>query len=518
MLTRVAVAQFQPGPNVAANLAQCLRLIAEAAQHRPALIVLPEFCNHLPHYTNPAHCYAVALPLDGNFLKTIAAQAQAHQCHIVINVTLQRGLGTVTVTSLMYDPTGQLTVQADRQAMLGPEKDLFERATAEPAMATAPFSNIGLYCGADGFRADIPRGLAVRGAQILCHSLSTPDALVAARAAENRVFVVAANVGASQIIAPDGTVLAQAPASGEAVIWAEIDAAQANNKARPDGTNTFAQRRPGLYPSGPQRARSTRYPASTAIIEAAVYQPQASGLKAIDECAGAVSQAVSAGVELIVLPELFCFDYGLVKDPYTATDHSLRAIEALTFAVANTSAVVVTSLVERGDNSYQHMGVVIGRKGLVARQPQIHLSQRHARWCVQLGKRLDVVPMPWGRLALIVGDDALYPETFRLATQHGSDMAAIPFQVLEKWEMELGLPQRAADCRLCLAAATRPTALGTSALITRPTAETTAPLITRANAQPGLTRATLHPAFAHNSMLDSGAWRLSRAVVAQRHP
>ena len=515
MLTRVAVVQFQASTDVAANLALALRLIAEAAQPHPALIVLPEFCNHAAQYTSPAHGYAVALALDGEFLKAIAAQAQAHHCHLVINSAVQRGLGKVTVTSLMYDPTGQLILQADRQALLSHEKEFFERATAEPAMATAPFGNVGLYCGADGFRADIPRGLAVRGAQILCHSLSTPDALVAARAAENRVFVLAANVGASQIIAPDGTLLAQAPYSGEAVIWADIDVALADNKTRPDGTDVFAQRRPGLYPPSPQRSRSTRYPASAATVETATYQPQAEGLKAISECAEIIAQAVSAGVELIVLPELFCFEHGLVKDPYIATEHSLRAIEALAQAVKDTDAVVVTSLVERGDNSYQHMGVIIGRKGILARQPQLHLSQRHARWCVQLGQRLDVTPMPWGRLALIVGDDALYPETFRLAARHGTDVAAIPFQVFEKWEVELGLPQRAADSRLCLAAATRPSELGVSALITRPAAETLAPLIIRADPQPGLTRATLHPAHAHNSMVDSGPWRLPRIIVGR---
>jgi predicted amidohydrolase len=501
MLTRVAVVQFQAGTDVVANLTACQRLIDEAARHRPALIVLPEFCNHAAHYKSPEHGYAVAAPLAGEFLKTIAAKAQEHHCHLVVHCSVQRAPGKVTATSLMYDPTGELMLQADRQVLLGHEKDFFEGATAEPAMATTPFGNVGLYCGADGRRADIPRGLAVRGAQVLCHSLSTPDAPVAARAAENRVFVLAANAGASQIIAPDGTRLAQAARSGEEVLWAEIDVAAADHKKRPDGTDVFAQRRPGLYPTSAQRARATRYPTGAATLEAAVYQPHAEGVAAIDECAGAVGHAVQAGAQLIILPELFCFEYGLVKDPYAATDRSVRAIEALTFALHDTGAVVATSLVERGDNSYQHMGVIIGRKGVLTRQPQLHLCQRHARWCAQLGKRLDVTPMPWGRLALVVGDDAVYPETFRLAARHGADVAAVPFQILEKWEVELGLSQRVADNLVCLAAATRPTRSGASALITCFSAGDAAPHVVRASPQPGLTHATLHPAHARTSAL-----------------
>lgn len=513
MLTRVAVVQFQVKADVSLNLANCLRLIDQAAQFQPALIVLPEACNYWGRYKNQAQCYAVALPLDGDFLNAIAAQARVYQCYLVINTTLQRESGKVTATSLLYDPTGELILQADRQVLLSHERELLERASGEPAMATLPFGDLALYCGADGLRADIPRELAVRGAQVLCHSLSNPDMPVAGRAAENRVFVLAANTGASQIVAPDGAVLAQASPTGEAVLWADLDLTRADNKKRPDGTDLFAQRRPGLYPPSAHRARATRYPASETTVEAAIYQPQTDGPEAINECAQAITQAVNRGVQLIVLPELFCFEAGQVKDPFAATERSARAIEMLRHALTDTSAVVVTSLVERGENSYQHMGVVIGRKGVLARQPQLHLSQRHARWCAQLGQRLDVTPMPWGRLALIVGDDALYPETFRLAARFGAEVAAIPFQVFEKWEVELGLPQRAADNRVCIAAATRPSELGTSILITRPAANAPAPLITLAQFQSGLTNATLHPAHAHNNMLDSRPWPSLRNLL-----
>ena len=91
------------------------------------------------------------------------------------------------------------------------------------------------------------------------------------RAAENKVFVVAANkvgplvpeammadisaatnipevflcgAGESQIVAPDGTVLAMAQTRDEEVISALITVVAADSKVRPDGSDIIASRPP----------------------------------------------------------------------------------------------------------------------------------------------------------------------------------------------------------------------------------------------------------------------------------
>ena len=76
---RVVVAQFAVGVDVRANLATCLGALDDAARLRPDLIVFPEFCNHPSWYDDKAHCHAVSLDLDGEFLGAIAARAQAIQ-------------------------------------------------------------------------------------------------------------------------------------------------------------------------------------------------------------------------------------------------------------------------------------------------------------------------------------------------------------------------------------------------------------------------------------------------------
>jgi predicted amidohydrolase len=81
------------------------------------------------------------------------------------------------------------------------------------------------------------------------------------RSIENRIFTITANrfgtetrgdfshifTGASQVTAPDGTVLSTAPKTGESVAVVEIDPANAENKSINTWNNLLKDRRPEYY-------------------------------------------------------------------------------------------------------------------------------------------------------------------------------------------------------------------------------------------------------------------------------
>ena len=67
-IVRAAAAQFHIGDDLPANLATCLRMIRAAGEHRPQLLVLPEFSNHCSWYLGPDHCREVSVELGGGFL------------------------------------------------------------------------------------------------------------------------------------------------------------------------------------------------------------------------------------------------------------------------------------------------------------------------------------------------------------------------------------------------------------------------------------------------------------------
>ncbi|MBL8057398.1 MAG: carbon-nitrogen hydrolase family protein [Anaerolineales bacterium] len=563
---RAAALQFAVGPDLDDNLATCLRLIDQAAPHRPDLVVLPEFINHIAWYTDAAHCHQVAVELDGPFLGTLAAKAAEHGCYLKVNVTLRRAAGQVTGTNILFGPDGQRLAVNDKQVLMGNENNFLTPASEAGPVVRTPIGALGMYACMDGVINEVARGLEVRGAQILLNSLNSfahdeASLHIPVRAAENKVFIVAANkvgglvpsdlveavaarlkiaphflhgAGESQIVAPDGTVLAKAPRTGEAVVVADLELAQADAKRRPDGTDLLTSRRPELYgPIGaPPAAPAPRRGA--AEIAAAVYQPAGDGPAVVAEIAAAVSAAARAGVQFLVLPELVHLPGGRVTDPAAAAAESARFSAAVAAALPPEGACfVVASIVEAAGAGYTHTGVLIGRDGVRLRQPQLHTAGRHP-WVTDLGRELRTVDLPFGRAAVIVGNDALYPETFRLATLQDVEVVGVPTTLLEPWEMTTGLLERAAENRLNVVAAARPGPAGTSAVIAitedftlwtewknRPfDGNITYPAVTRAAAGPGLTRASVYPAAAANRLIsqrtdvvDGRPWRLVQALT-----
>ena len=115
---------------------------------------------------------------------------------------------------------------------------------------------------------EIARTLALKGADILCHSTNLvlpfcQDAMVT-RCIENRVFALTANrvgterragqeltfTGRSQVVTPRGEILTRADVVGEGVFIIEIDPLLARNKAITDVNDVLGDRRPELYELG----------------------------------------------------------------------------------------------------------------------------------------------------------------------------------------------------------------------------------------------------------------------------
>lgn len=544
---RVAAAQFAVGPDAEANLAACLRALDGAGEGGAELVVLPEFCNHLSWYDDAAHCYRVSLSLDGPFLAAIAQRARQIGAYVVVNCTLRRGSDAASGSSLMFSPQGELLGVSDKQVLMGHENDFLRRAeVVSPLLqlAGAAGARVAMFACMDGVINETARCLALRGAQVLCNSLNSfafdeASLHVPVRAAENRVFVVAANkvgplvpealvgaisestgipaqflegAGESQVVAPDGEVLARAQRRGEQVVFADIAPARAEDKRRPGGSDIFAARRPELYgaiaadPAGQAEGAGR----GAAVVEAAAISLQCDGAAAIDEARQRCAAAFDAGVQLAVLPELFCFEQARVDDAAEAARRTEQAVSALA-AACGAQGFAVASLVQRQGDAFRHAALLIGGDGVLAAQPQLHRCARHP-WA-EPGGEVVLHNLPFGRVGMVVGEDSIYPETFRLLALEGAELAAASLHVEEDWELRLGLVERAAENRLNLVAASRAESGGslTAALVEDFTLMTpwkerefdgliSQPQVQRA-AGPGALRAQLRPAAAANKLL-----------------
>ena len=306
---------------------------------------------------------------------------------------------------------------------------------------------------------EVTRSLALRGAQLLSNSLCSfaPDEdwlHLPVRAAENKVFVIAANKvgrlvpdgliesivgdrnpkdvrelmggGASQIVAPDGTVLARAPVDHEAVVWADLDLQDATKKGRPDSSDIFADRRPELYQpiaSMPQERART---AGADRLNAAVWCGSDTET-AIDDAVEAVLLALEADVQILALPELAFLTTGKVVDVSRDSESCARGIDRVAGALAETGSLslVATSVVRSEGRDAFHQGVVIGKDGIVLRQNTLHRCGRHP-WVTVHGDELATLDTDMARFAIVAGGDASIPETFRLLAIKDVAVVAVP--------------------------------------------------------------------------------------------
>ncbi|WP_370614861.1 nitrilase-related carbon-nitrogen hydrolase [Mumia qirimensis] len=553
-VVRVAAVQLAASEDVEQNLAACLRLTAEAAAQGAQLVVLPEFGNHVSWYADRDHARRKAVTLDGPFVSALADRARELGIHLMANCTLAREDGRTTGSNILIGPDGTILATSDKQVLMGSERDHLDPAVSASPVVDTPLGRMGLYSCMDGVINETPRMLAVDGAQILLNSINSfaldeASLHVPVRAAENRVWVVAANkvgplvpehsidavaqavgvpveqlhgAGESQIVAPDGTVVARAPRTGEAVVVADIEVDAADDKRRTDGTDVMAARRPELYAPIVEAPRGRTAPAGAAELVTAVITPGPE-----DDVVALLRDAVTAGARLVVLPELAAWAGGVAEgsDPRFTPDEIVEAL-------SGTDAVAVTSVRDHD----QHVGLVLDADGEVARQPQLHASARHADWATRLGDELVVVELGWGRLAVVVGDDALYPETFRLAALQDADVVAVPFTVSGAHDIDLLLLERAAENRLNVVVASRRSEQGAGAVIPLSADFTLwsawegpfAGIISRPEpvvATDTVTLATVRPACATNRFVSRGTdvvdgrpWALADALVRVATP
>jgi deaminated glutathione amidase len=394
------------------SVAECLRLIERTVrEHGSQLVVCPEL-------------YVAAIASPGDWQETtagiadrLAGCAREHSVWIACNV------GTASESEPhLFSPSGE------RVEPLSPR--LYE----------TPIGLLALCSHRELFDSQIVRELARAGALLICGSAGDAEVSLlqlhlAARAVESRVYLAVASdqraAGANtdpeallpelpmdgaalphtptaQIVEPGGELQATADADGRPAL-AELDLTRAVDKQRLDGTPLLELRERQLYQCEHRRTRLAGSDWAEDLPVAALDVPHAGSVEEILLDARVYLEALcERGVQLVVLPELFCFGPDLASDPEPAADAFLSIVRELSCGCRRSGMHVVTSLVERVGDALVHMGVLIGQGGIVMRQPQLHVPLRHA-WA-RSGDRIESAPLPWGRLAIAVGEDALIPE------------------------------------------------------------------------------------------------------------
>jgi predicted amidohydrolase len=266
---RVAFVQGRPRfGRVDENLERGLALAAGV----PAdLVVLPELWS--PGYVLSRHEEVERLAEDaatGATARALKAAARRERRSYVAGFP-ERHRGRFYNSAMLVGASGVRAVYR-KLHLFDRERDWFSAGNLPLAIQRVGRAKIGMMICFDWRFPELPRALALMGADVLVHPsnlvISNTQDVIRTRCIENRVFIVTANrtgadrrpagtqafTGRSQILDPAGQVMVRAGLREACAMAADLDLAEARNKMITRRSHLFDARRPKAY----RRLTSTR--------------------------------------------------------------------------------------------------------------------------------------------------------------------------------------------------------------------------------------------------------------------
>jgi predicted amidohydrolase len=270
-MVRVAVAQIETvllDPQ--ANLQKIDRWTQTAADRGADLVVFPE-CAITGYDLSAEEASHVAESIPGPRTKRLAELCAKRDILVVVGTLEEAGEGNLFNTALLMGPEGVLgKYQKTHLPFLGVDRYLMQGSQISAPVKT-PLGSLGLLICYDLRFPEPTRVLALAGAEIVLLPTAWPraatlypDFMARSRAAENRVYLVAADrvgrenkthyLGRSVMVGPDGETLAEASVDTEELLIADIDPLRTRQKLLEFipgeySLDLFNDRRPDLYAS-----------------------------------------------------------------------------------------------------------------------------------------------------------------------------------------------------------------------------------------------------------------------------
>ncbi len=259
---KVAAAQIHPRFSRPEENRQIVRRYCQrAAQQDVRLVVFPELCITGYNFSSKRDLASLAEPVpEGPTTQLWVNLARTNEIIIVGGLAELGDKGEIFNSAVAVGPKGFLSCYR-KLHLFGSEAKLFSTGDQIPKIHSLlgfKFSTIVCF---DWAFPELTRILMLEGCEVLCHPanlvLPLAQRVMIARSIENRIFTITANrigtedtltfTGRSQIINPNGDVLARGRARRTQLLIAEIDPTKARNKNLTPTNNIITDRRVELY-------------------------------------------------------------------------------------------------------------------------------------------------------------------------------------------------------------------------------------------------------------------------------
>lgn len=476
---KVAAVEFNPEFfEFEQNIPRIVDIVEEAAKADAKIIVLPETATSGYIYKDRKQFDPYLDTVPGKTTDALAKVSAKHGVYVTIGIAeIDRATGLAYNTGALVGPEGYIGKY--RKVGLNPDDQLWFTPgnLGYPVFDTA-YGKLAMEICYDDSYWEIARTAAVKGAQILCFMSSSDRALKSEPSewsnhstisavqeinAWNGVALIATDRnnsesnpttgltvyygGIASIWSPLGKKIAQAPPSKPDVppsqppfiLYGEIDPVEFENPVQ----TSFSERRPELYgdlafyraPFDPA-ASPTRHEVSALAVQ---YTPTAGDR---DANAAKIFAMVSKANwkkpgRLIVLPE-----YSFTGVPATAEVAKILAetlkgpaAQNLSTLANQNAAHVVGSFIEQAEGKLFVAAMLVGPDGkTLGTYRKTHLEESERAWATA-GDELAVFPTAIGRIGLLLGGDARFPEASGVLSVKRADIIAIP----SAWRGQYGM-------------------------------------------------------------------------------
>lgn len=424
------------------NIARIIAMADEAAANGAKLIAAPEMALTGYCYASRAELAPYVETVPGPSTDAVAAIAKKHGCCIAFGMGEHEPSTDLYYNSVvLVGPDGLIGVYRKSHSFIADPKFAADGDRGIPVFDT-PFGRIAMLNCMDMQFIETARLAAVRGADVILHANAwfgepTPSPLWMTRAYDSGIYIVASNrtghergidfPGGSCIIAPDGSIEASIDRS-EGIVYAEIDTdrtrrSELMRRRLPSeytdiALNTYVWNGPQfhkLYGIAPlPKGKASR-------VSVAQFAPTPRDADAnIAEIARLADEAARDGGELLVLPE-YAATGATAESALSADDIAPRLAE-----ISRAHGLyMVAGFAERdGDRLFSSAALTAPDGSVMGVARRLHVAERE--WASRGDNGLSLFDTPVGRLGLLIGSDADFPECGRVLAVRGADILCCP--------------------------------------------------------------------------------------------
>ena len=452
---RVAAVQFEPTLfDKRRNIEQLVALTEEAAASGARLIVHPEMATTGYCWASRTEIAPHVEPIPGPATELFGDVAARNKCYIVVGMPeIAQGTGIYYNSAALIGPDGLIGIYRKTHSYLSEPKWAKDGDLGIPVFDTG-LGRIAITICMDSAYPESARVPALDGADVICFptnwlSETCPSPSWMARALENGVYFLAANrygvergvqfSGGSCVIDPDGTIQS-CQDSGDGIIYGTVDLATAHDKHwnKLGSEDKFADRRPDAYGAitlSTYRWRDQDFhglyglnplPAGLkSRVGVFQFAPSPGSFHWNLEMISKVSEGHLQG-EITVFPELS------VTGPIESESDARIAGALQSEILQNLAAVatkyqnyLVVGFVELDGDRLFNAAALVGPDGVVGTYRKLHLTETDLVWATP-GEDLKTFNIPAGRVGILIGYDAFFPESATCLALEGADLIACP--------------------------------------------------------------------------------------------